>query len=617
MRHPRLHPVATPACHSIWIAAVVGTALGVSSPAGAAARVDPRLRAAVAAEPAGRTLPVWVVLADKGTHEAQKAAPPLALVSERSLRRRAKVLPAWQLVDAADLPVEEGYVRALAATGARIRHRSRWLNRVSVEATLLQLDAIAALPCVQAVEPVTRFRRATTPQRAAERDEAVAPSKPTVDRSAPGSRRDRLAGTPDYGPSLGQLQLMRVTDLHARGLTGTGVLVGHFDNGYRLLSHECLDSVVVVATHDFVDGDVDPAPPVGSPSNYGAHGIITLSVLAGWAPGQIVGAAYGASFVLARTENDASETPLEEDNWIAAIEWADSLGIDVASTSLGYLSYDAPYPSWSWVDMNGNTTAITRAADLAVARGIVVVNSAGNEGFNADHNTLIAPADGDSVITAGSVLANGTRSSFSSVGPTTDVPARIKPDLMAQGSGVRVARATGVSDYGSSSGTSLSCPLLAGAVTLLVEAQPAATPMQIRDALRLTASHAATPDNLYGWGIVDVVAALDYLNAADVTATPAARRAGWLTAYPNPFNPQATLLVGLVAPATVQLAIFDVRGRLVRTLLHGALDASVHRVQWDGRDAYGLAQPSGIYLARLQSLATDTPLAEQKLVLTR
>jgi hypothetical protein len=159
--------------------------------------------------------------------------------------------------------------------------------------------------------------------------------------------------------------------------------------------------------------------------------------------------------------------------------------------------------------MNGSTTMITRAADLAVSKGIVVVNSAGNEGSNTIHNTLIAPADGDSVLTVGAVTSAGTRSSFSSVGPTTSVPARIKPDVMALGSSVRVASSTITTGYTTASGTSFSCPLAAGVAALVVHARPNATPVQIMNSMRSTASRAATPDNLYGWGILDALAAIN------------------------------------------------------------------------------------------------------------
>jgi len=234
-------------------------------------------------------------------------------------------------------------------------------------------------------------------------------------------------------------------------------------------------------------------------------------VLAGYAPGKLIGPAYAAGYLLARTENDASETPLEEDNWVAAIEWADSLGVDVVSSSLGYLDYDPPIPSWTWQDMDGNTTLITRAADMAVARGIVVVNGAGNNGFDPTHNTLLAPADGDSVITVGGVLPDSVRYVSSSCGPTTDNPPRIKPDIMTMGGLDYIALATGTSQYTFSAGTSFACPLAAGVVALLLQARPSATPMQIREALRATASNSSSPNNQYGWGIVNAVAALQHL----------------------------------------------------------------------------------------------------------
>jgi subtilisin family serine protease len=239
-----------------------------------------------------------------------------------------------------------------------------------------------------------------------------------------------------------------------------------------------------------------------------------LSTIAGYAEGKLIGPAFGASYVLARTENDASETPLEEDNWIAAIEWADSLGIDIATTSLGYLAFDDPYGAHTWQDMNGNTTLITRAADMAVARGIVVLNAAGNDGFNAMHNTLLAPGDGDSVITVGGVWPDSMRYTSSSVGPTTSQPPRIKPDVMALGAAVWVAATGSTTHYGQSAGTSFACPLTAGVVALLLQACPSATPMQIRDVLRQTASHHDTPDNQHGWGVVNATAALAQLRTA-------------------------------------------------------------------------------------------------------
>lgn len=582
----------------VWTSAVaVGAPRAATSP-----RVDPRLQAALAALEPGATLPVWVVFNDKGVHEALKAAPPRSLVSPRSLQRRLKVRSETTVVDGADLPLEESYVAQVAARATRLRQRSKWTNRVSVEVTPAQIAAIAALPCVQHVEPLARFRKSGGDPASDGRDrEEIGADGPPGSAPAgvhkPGMPTDRTADVLDYGPSRVQLEQIGITTLQAQGLDGTGVLIGHFDDGYRLLAHETFAGASIVATHDFVDGDIDPAPPLGSPADFGAHGIVTLSTLAGYTPGQLIGAAYAADYVLARTENDASETPLEEDNWVAAMEWADSLGIDVASTSLGYLTYDLPYPSWTWLDMDGNTTVITRAADRAASLGIVVVNSAGNNGLDV-HNTLNAPADGDSVLAIGAVDSFDVRTNFSSVGPTTSIPARFKPDVMALGRSVTCARTTSTTDYGTASGTSLSCPLVAGVAALLIEAHPAASAMQIVEALRATASQAGSPDNLDGWGLVDAVAASAMLQPTDarLAALPPRRR---LAVVPNPFNPSTMLRYALPAPARVSVLIVDARGRLVRSLTLGGRPAGDGTLSWDGRDEHGRALPSGVYLCRL------------------
>jgi serine protease AprX len=274
------------------------------------------------------------------------------------------------------------------------------------------------------------------------------------------------------------------------------------DAGFDNLAHPAFATLRIVATRDFVNRDDSVADgDVGE----GSHGTATLSVIGGFQPGQIIGPAYAASYILAKTENTESETPVEEDNWAAAVEWAESLGVDVISSSLGYLTYDRPFPSYTAAQLDGNTAISTRAADLAAERGVMVVNSAGNEG-NASANTLGAPADGNLVLAVGAVSSTGARASFSSVGPTAD--GRIKPDVAAQGVGVKVAQPDRGSSYTTANGTSFSCPLTAGVVALLVQANPSATVPQVFDALRSTASQATRPDNLLGYGIVDALAAL-------------------------------------------------------------------------------------------------------------
>jgi len=279
------------------------------------------------------------------------------------------------------------------------------------------------------------------------------------------------------------------------------------DTGYNL-QHEALQHIVPVAQYDFIFHDDttrnQPNQDVASQHN---HGTQTLSVIGGMKDRRLYGTAFGAQYILAKTEDVRSETPIEEDNWVAAIEWADSLGADIASTSLGYFDW------YTYEDMDGNTAVTTRAADKAVARGIVVVVAAGNW-RNKDWHYISAPADADSVIAVGAVDINNQITSFSSAGPTYD--GRIKPEVVALGSGVYAVHPNDSTAYLRVAGTSFSTPLTAGVTALLLEAHPTWTPMQVREALMMTADRADNPDNLYGWGLVNALAALNYHQKGDV-----------------------------------------------------------------------------------------------------
>lgn len=452
-----------------------------------AAEGPQRLSERLATGPAGRYA-VWVFFKDKGP-AAEALASAQATVSARARARRA-LRGHTATVTLADAPPAPAYVAAVAQAATRVRQQSRWLNAMSVEATADQVRAIESLAFVDRVEMVRRFR-----QRREELDlraagaEAVEPL--------------RKASTLDYGTSFGQVNQIKVPFLHDVGLDGRGVVVAVFDAGFDNLPHEAFATMRIAATRDFVNGDDNVA---NGGRGEGSHGTATLSVIGGFRPGQIIGPAYAATFVLAKTENTESETPVEEDNWAAAVEWAESLGADVISSSLGYLTYDRPFPSYTAADMDGDTAITTRAADLAGERGVMVVNSAGNAGLDPRANTLGAPADGHLVLAVGAVNSSGQRASFSSVGPTAD--GRIKPDVAAQGVGVKIARPDNNTGYTTANGTSFSCPLTAGVVALLVQANPSATVDQVFGALRSTATQAARPDNLLGYGIVDALAAL-------------------------------------------------------------------------------------------------------------
>jgi serine protease AprX len=462
-----------------WIAVAVAMA---AAPLGAApAGRTLRLEAALAGARADETQPVWVYFRDK-----DEAAAPVALTPRALARRQARgSLP---IVDAADAPVTPAYLAEVERV-AHVRHASRWFNAASVDATPAQVEALAALPFVERLDLVRRFRRQPEPEGA--------PAEGRLRAKA------RTAAAIDYGISLGQLEQIGVPTLHRAGYDGTGVMVAVFDSGFDNLAHEAFASTQIVAQYDFVNGDLDVAN--GADRGEGSHGTSTLSVLGGYREGMLVGPAHGATFILGKTEDTTRETPVEEDHWAAAAEWAEAAGADVISSSLGYLDYDAGFRSLTPRELDGDTAVSTRAADLAAERGVVVVNSAGNQGFDSTHNTLGAPADGHGVIAVAAVDASGARASFSSVGPSAD--GRIKPDVAAQGVAVVAASSPSRTAYRLVNGTSFSCPLTAGVAALLVQIHPTRTAAEIRDAIRRSGSRAAAPDNLLGYGIVDATRA--------------------------------------------------------------------------------------------------------------
>jgi serine protease AprX len=441
---------------------------------------------------------VWVYFTDKGNNTDVYFRNPELVVSEKSIKRREKALSKAMPITMRDVPVNLEYITQVKALGLKIKWPSKWLNAVSGTINKEQLNEVSALPFVKKLDIVYKLRKGNQP----------APDMQKVSRHLQKTEQPAGVHSLNYGSSYDEMEQINIPAVHDMGITGQGITICLMDAGFSRLSHDAFLSMNIIAAWDFVNND----PNVGNQGDMGdgSHGTETLSTIGGYSPGNLIGPAFSSSYILTKTENTDSETPIEEDNWIAALEWADSIGVDVTSTSLGYLTFDPPYTSYTWMDMDGNTTVITNGADYATHLGITVVNSAGNDGYNASHNTLGAPADGDSVITAGAVEYDGSRSSFSSVGPTAD--GRHKPDIMALGNGNIVASPYDDHSYDYASGTSFSCPLSAGVAALILSAHPTLTPMQVRDAMRNTASQNTNPDNLYGWGILDALAAVNYFS---------------------------------------------------------------------------------------------------------
>jgi subtilisin family serine protease len=551
----------------VSVALAAGIAMVAVAHANQPSKVTPRLSEAVRAAAPNETVRAWVYFTDKA------GAAPVEL-TERALARRARNRVA---VRHHDRPVAAAYLREVARSGARVRHASRWLNAVSVEADAGDIEAIASLPFVRRIDRVRAYREPLP--RDGDGPQAAAPP------------RARATFALDYGPSLTQNAQINVPAVHDQGYTGSGVLIAMLDSGFNNLSHEALVDIDVLATWDFVNGDSVVSDQVGQAGS-GNHGTYTLSALAGFEPGDLIGPAYGATFLLAKTENTDWERHVEEDDWIAGAEWADALGADIISSSLGYATgFTNGEPDYAWGDMDGNTTIVAVGADIAASVGILVVNSAGNGGFvSLPANTLGSPADGDSVLAIGAVDAAGVRAGFSSVGPSAD--GQIKPDVMAMGSSVIAASPFSPNGYSLVGGTSLACPLVAGVAALLLQARPTATHMEIVAALHQTASQSATPDREYGYGIVDAAAAIDHVLSG--VATPTRANLVLFPAHPNPFNPTTTIRYEIATRARVNLSVFDVRGAWVATLVDEEQPAGSKSVVWN---ANGLA--SGVYLCRL------------------
>lgn len=525
--------------------------------------------------------PVWVFFIDKGFEDSHEEGSAIraakAHLSPRALARRAKVR-GTNLTDIRDVPVCRRYIRAVLATGAHHRATSKWLNAVSVEADFEQTAEIQSFPFVREVRPLP-----------AERWE------PREGRPIEAHSKARPRYTLDYGESLCQVEPMEVPELHDQGLSGAGVLVCILDTGF-LRVHDALVGVDVIAEWDFVNDDSVTANEPGDSDYQHNHGTKILSLIAGYDPGNLIGPAYGASYALAKTEDASDETPIEEDYWVEGIEWADSLGADIVSSSLCY---------WAWYtyeDMDGNTAVTTIAGDHAVANGIVVLNAAGNAGASSWHY-IMAASDGDSVLGIGAVDTFGVITDFSSRGPSYD--GRIKPDLVAVGEGNVVATPANPKNYVRESGTSCSCPLVAGVCALLLESHPEWTPMEVAEALKVTATHAASPDTLYGWGLVQAVAANAYTPTGVwetpdpvSTSSPVA-----LSCCPNPFVETTLLTVTSAdgANRSVTLDLFDVRGRRIARLAQGWPIQGRQCFPWDGRDRTGRRVSPGVYFARLEA----------------
>jgi serine protease AprX len=564
-----------------------------------AAKLDPRLITA-AASGLPDALPVWIEFADKGDLAPSELAMALARARDaltprnRARRERLGITP---LVDERDLPLYAPYVEELQSRGLAPFATSRWFNRVAVRVPTTRLTEAAALGFVRAMRPVEVARRIQMePEPAGQRLEGrVSPACATCATAT---------HVFNYGLNASAVQQIGVPAVHDSGFIGTGVLIAILDDGFNFHNkHEALAGANVPAgfERDFVDGDYFAQDTLTHLCC--DHGTWVMGCMAGNKPGQYVGTAPGAQYALARTEVDASESTIEMVYWGMAAEWADSLGADIITTSLGYSTFDGGIGNYTFAQMDGRTTTISQAAEMAASKGILVLAAAGNEG-GTPWSKITAPADvnGDSLIAVGAVTLSGARTGFSSLGPSAD--GRIKPDLMALGSANWLTDVSGNPQaYAQHSGTSFATPLMAGLAACMIQARPGFSPQGIIRALRETASRAGAPDTLMGYGIPNGLEALRWAGGGLSVSGPPVIPLDLVLVGPNPRqacdDPSVVrFALGSGAPASARghLRVLDAQGRHVRDLFDGVLTRGEWlQAGWNGSDDHGRAAPTGLY----------------------
>jgi hypothetical protein len=414
-------------------------------------------------------------------------------LTKKCINRRSKTLGEKNIISFEDIPVKKEYISVLEEMGLKIRNRLKWFNAVSAYLTLEQVDEIIQFDFVKKVEPVRilKFKK-ELPQSTGDLTKQTAFDFPI-----------------NYGESFDQLQLSEIPIVHSRGITGDSVLVGMLDTGFDWKNHESLKDARIIAEYDFINQDSVTADEENDQPGQHNHGTLTFSVVGGFKDSSLIGSAFGSDFVLAKTEDIRSETHVEEDNYAAALQWMENFGVDISSSSLGYSQFDGSTFSYTYEDMDGNTTIVTQAAEIAFGKGMLTVTSAGNEGATSWFY-ITAPADGFNTIGVGAVNGSNDVAGFSGRGPTFD--GRIKPDVVTSGVLVYGAQAGTFSGYRRANGTSLSAPIASGIASLLLSAHTHLKNTQLRDILFKTADNSTTPDNERGYGLLSALHAVEFPN---------------------------------------------------------------------------------------------------------
>ncbi|HSO89278.1 MAG TPA: S8 family serine peptidase [Draconibacterium sp.] len=511
----------------------------------------------------------WVGFSDKNNTQYSLSTPEDYL-SDRAIQRREKQNIA---IDSLDLPVNQDYINEVLNVGAKYIHSSKWLNGITVRAEIDSFSTkVSNLSFVRAVQltkaPVTKSAILKFNEQSENENYPI--------------------DTTFYGLSVYQTSILNGQFLHNQNYRGQGLQIAVLDGGFfNANKYSAFDSLwannQILGIKDFVDPTVDFYQ-----THY--HGMSVLSCMGGNVPGKLIGTAMKASYWLIRSEDTGSEFLIEEDNWVAAAEFADSAGVDIINSSLGYYHFDNSEMDHLYSEIDGKTTRVTRGANIAASKGILVFSSAGNEGNNVGEDAwkhIVAPSDGEKVIGVGAVNKDSIPSGFTSVGPAFG--GKTKPNVTALGWRTYLQKSDGT--FGYLSGTSFSSPVMAGMAACLWQSQPNATAEQLKSAIEMSAHLYETPNDLMGFGIPDMYRA--WLNLTTSTVPVRGISKQW-TAYPNPVGDVLILKKDNdEVQNEINIEVFTMEGKLVKTWIKP--DAT-----WiELRDLNSL--PQGILLLKISS----------------
>jgi len=526
----------------------------------------------------------WIQFTDKA-NTPFTISQPQDFLSDRALDRRARYHIS---ITEQDLPIDPSYPDSLRRMGVTVLNRSKWFNAVTIYTTDTSvLSRIRQLSFVRQLKSIRSFKSAH-----------LANDKfASGFISASGVEAQTDTTVLQYGQATRQVGMLNGHILHNQGYQGQGMVIAVLDAGFRNLNiNPAFDTLwmrnQVLGNWDFVNNK-----PVVFDGH--SHGAQVMSIMGGNLPTQLVGSAPKASYYLLITEDAATEYLVEEDNWVAGAEFADSVGADLINSSLGYSTFDDASMNHTYADMNGKTARITIAADIACSKGILVVSSAANEGANAWHY-ITAPADADSILTVGAVDSLGKYASFSSTGPTYD--RRIKPNVVGQGLYTALVNTDGSVIRGS--GTSFSSPLMCGLTACLWQANRSLSPMEIINAIQESASQASSPDSLLGYGIPNFGKALFLIQGIDPIQLDTE---SLIRVFPNPSADKLIVNFYSHDRQNITIELLTATGELMYTKHAEVGYTSINRMEINEFQNF----PNGVYFLRI---ITKTAHHEQRVV---